>query len=374
MRRVVLLLLLASSLLGCEGAGQPAPATPTPATTGVAVTQPTEAAPTSLPASNASSPRGARESGPLFLVSRDEGWYVAPTGSDIPQRWDGSRLNYVVNVPPSTISYPNIKAISYVSKGSLWLAGSALSVRTPLPQGQKQIALEHWTKDIPLPVGNSSLAGGLNGVAALADNDVWAVGFKYTDAAGNVAPLIVHWDGNELSEVAAPQGSYTQLSAIAMVSKDEGWAVGGNAMLHYSNGKWEAFASHTEDPLLAITMRSATDGWAVGRYANIIHWNGTRWDRVPGPDPATTDLVGVAAVAADEAWVIGYVNKDEASSGTRSNIARILRWDGTRWDDVPADGFDPRFTGISFADKDFGLIVGEAETLRWNGKVWSKVE
>jgi hypothetical protein len=40
--------------------------------------------------------------------------------------------------------------------------------------------------------------------------------------------------------------------------------------------------------------------------ALILHWNGTKWARVPGPHPGTTsDLFAVAAASASNAWAVG---------------------------------------------------------------------
>jgi hypothetical protein len=44
---------------------------------------------------------------------------------------------------------------------------------------------------------------------------------------------------------------------------------------------------------------------AAGRTALLLHWNGTKWARVPGPSPGLGDLTGVAATSASNAWTVG---------------------------------------------------------------------
>src|SRR3954454_23616981 len=57
----------------------------------------------------------------------------------------------------------------------------------------------------------------LRGVAALATNDVWAVG-------GYPTTLIVHWDGTTWSVVSSPPTG-GELNAVAAVAANDIWAV-----------------------------------------------------------------------------------------------------------------------------------------------------
>ena len=69
--------------------------------------------------------------------------------------------------------------------------------------------------------------------------------------------------------------------------------------------------------LLAIAGSSDNDIWAVGwfdennsRHNLALHWNGLAWERVPVPDvvpDATVNgLNGVAAIAPNDVWAVGY--------------------------------------------------------------------
>src|SRR5688572_9972392 len=81
----------------------------------------------------------------------------------------------------------------------------------------------------------------LYGVAAIASDDVWAVG-----AFGNLDieawQLIQHWDGTSWSQVPAPKlATPNELLAVSAVSSDDVWAVGGydsggQALIEHWNG------------------------------------------------------------------------------------------------------------------------------------------
>jgi hypothetical protein len=83
-------------------------------------------------------------------------------------------------------------------------------------------------------------------------------------------------------------------------------------------------------------VTSKTNAWAVGKIADrilILHWNGTKWARVPAPDPAgatSAVLAGVSAVSASTAWAVGQADYP-------NNVRDLLieRWNGTRWTPVP---------------------------------------
>ena len=80
----------------------------------------------------------------------------------------------------------------------------------------------------------------------------------------------------------------------------------------------------------AVSAVSPLDAWAVGDSQTggslIEHWDGTGWSVVEHPVPSGTHTFwGVSALAANDAWVSGYVN---ASTGIQPLVEH---WDGAAW-------------------------------------------
>src|SRR5262249_59326794 len=77
-----------------------------------------------------------------------------------------------------------------------------------------------------VPSRNAASASYLEGVAAAAANDVWAVGYSYLN--GVASTLIEHWDGTSWSIVASPSpGTQANvLNDVAVSPTGDVWAVG----------------------------------------------------------------------------------------------------------------------------------------------------
>src|SRR6059058_2781047 len=90
--------------------------------------------------------------------------------------------------------------------------------------------------------------------------------------------------------------------------------------------------SATANSLSSVSAVSGSDAWAAGYYSNsagvrktlILRWDGTAWTQAPSPSPGSGDsqLRGVSAVSARDAWAVG-----DAGDG----VPLILRWNGTTW-------------------------------------------
>ena len=95
----------------------------------------------------------------------------------------------------------------------------------------------------------------LNAVAALASNDVWAVGYDES----LLQTLTLHWDGSSWRVVTSPSvgtdGSV--LTDVTAIAPNDVWAVG------YSGSYFSAF--------LTLTM----------------HWDGSAWNIVASLNPSS---------------------------------------------------------------------------------------
>jgi hypothetical protein len=241
----------------------------------------------------------------------------------------------------------------------------------------------------------------LHSVSALSENDVWAVGVSYNAERTRGSTLIEHWNGLQWSVVPSPNPSATinLLDAVAAVATNNVWAVGFAAntpnsilIMHWNGVSWRV----TPNPVTNMTLTnladlavvSANDIWAVGtgrigdEDATVtIHWNGSVWSLVPSPNvgpEVDNTLMGVAAVASNNVWAVGT---QQPTSLTDSHTL-ILHWSGSAWSIVPSpnDGGNTvanhllAATAVS-ATNVWAVGYSEFGTLseHWNGSRWSVV-
>lgn len=242
-----------------------------------------------------------------------------------------------------------------------------------------------------------------NGIATLAANDVWAVG--YYDSATTSAQQTVteHWNGSHWALVASPNtGQESALQGVAASSATTAWAVGhsvdniggpSHALIEQWNGtSWNIAPNPTapsESELLGVTISSPNNVWAVGDYTTssgtstlIEQWDGTSWSVVPDPNPVSpaSTLSAVAHVeGTNQIWAVGFYY----AKHNRKTL--IERWDGTSWRIIasPDPGSDNELEGVTTISAHDIWAVGFsysatnalASTLteHWNGSQWSVV-
>ena len=209
--------------------------------------------------------------------------------------------------------------------------------------------------------------GDLSGVAALAADDVWAVGGYGQGAPGRT--LIEHWDGTAWTVVPSPnKGPFpNSLSAVTAIAPDDVWAVGTwftkafddrTLTLHWDGTSWHRVPSPNAGPasaandLVSVSAIATDDVWAVGSrglHTLTMHWDGTSWSIVPSPTPGgLADLAAVIAVGPDDVWAAG------GSVDRQVNAGRTLveHWDGMGWTVVESANKGPsdnHLWGISAA-------------------------
>ena len=191
---------------------------------------------------------------------------------------------------------------------------------------------------VPSPVINGSV---LLGAAAIAHNDIWAVGVV-RDSSGTASTLAEHFDGTSWSVVPTPV---------------------------------------VNDPLVAVAGSASNDVWAVGSQTNvgdsptpfIAHWNGTSWSIIESPNlPTNSFLTGVTAPASNNAWVVGH------TFGAANGL--VEHWDGTRWSIVSRPAFTDVVAFAISADSStdvwaFGVsnVTGGPEALHFDGTNWTAI-
>ena len=256
----------------------------------------------------------------------------------------------------------------------------------------------HWNglawERVPVPDVVPDRINALNGVAAIAPNDVWAVGYAVDLSYQTVT---MHWDGKAWQVVPSPNltrpGSYNALNAVVAISSNNVWAVGGAPiglgvygralLMHWDGSAWQLFPEPPEvvnwytTNRFGVAARASNDVWAVGEFA-AWHWDGSTWS-VPS-EFSGYNLFGASANGST-LWTAGT---NPGHPTTHSYIpaspnAQFLN--GTTWQTtspVHNPAIDTGFYSIKVLSPSNVWAVGFVDkfvlTERWNGSQWTRVE
>jgi len=174
--------------------------------------------------------------------------------------------------------------------------------------------VEHWDGNIWKVLTSPNLGTGpnqLNGVVAVANNDVWAAGFWVSVAPPQEAPrqtLLEHWDGTKWRVVKSPNTGHgqfqsNQLYGMTAASSKNVWAYGSAFLADGSNQQ----------------------------QTLVLHWNGAKWIITPSPSPKKSNfmsdvLFGGVVTRNGNLYIVG--SQDDAPTpilGTLVLHARVGR-------------------------------------------------
>lgn len=274
-------------------------------------------------------------------------WRDQPTGAGpLAMRWNGAVWG-VMDLPATSHlgTMPQTAAVATSANGDVWILGD---VTTTYPTYNLPLVLR-WRGgawDVvetvtlrPQTVYPFAARGGrllaADGVAA---DDIWAVGQAagFGDAGATSAPLAVHWDGANWTEVDVPRvaNRHHELSAVVAIAPDDAWAVGDyrnvadafrGVTYHWDGSSWSHVVSPVEAMSGGLEDVAATgpdDVWALGNGDSgvvVMHWDGDDWSLVA---PPANSGGSIAAVGPDDVWVSGWNGH--------------WHWDGAAWTEVPA--------------------------------------
>lgn len=169
-------------------------------------------------------------------------------------------------------------------------------------------------------------------------------GAVVTEAAALPEP--VRW-------VVMPSPTQEDLFAVDMVSDTNGWIAGARGtLLRFDGANWIPHALPVTLTLTALSMASSADGWAVGQDATqtrILRWNGSVWNDVAtGPDLSQPALTAVSAAPTGAVWVTGGTTYSfDGSPCGPTNLSCPYDgayswpsyWNGATFTGTNADGF-----------------------------------
>jgi len=323
----------------------------------------------------------------VAVPSASQAWAVGTTTDSrgathaLIEHWNGSAWS---TLPVPRLRSSSLLSVRSASSTSAWSVGTVLNARH-----QERALILHWNGKVwaqqPSPNPGTSFDK-LDGVRIVSPASAWAVG-TYSSGGPRFRSLILHWNGTAWKQVNSPNPCLgNQLAAVAATSGSNAWAVGlaSNAalavglgtrmqlaasadprtfILHWNGRTWSQAASPSPgafDFLEAVGATSATNAWAVGstgprgtEQTLILHWNGRTWRQVASPNldgSGKTDLHGVTATSATNAWAVG--------SG-QDGPAFILRWDGHRWQPGPALVLNTNLNGVAASSAGNAWAVGD---------------
>ena len=275
----------------------------------------------------------------VTIISPDDVWAVS---LDV-EHWDG--------VAWTQVSSPNpdfLLSVDGVSSDDVWAVGYSDSTDP---------YIQHWDGSAWNRVSVSGPGTAFNDlfdIDARSSDDVWAVGqFGNTFSLGH--PLVLHYDGSQWSTISAPDPAAhgSGLQGVAAIASDDAWAVGGRSPAltlteHWDGVAWTVVKSPnatSQDALTAVSAISSRDVWAVGTSDGNTttlteHWNGAKWIVVPSPD-GDEALFNVVAISHGDVW----------ATSADAFPTLVEHWDGSAWEiaDVPAREGDNeiRLSGIA---------------------------
>jgi hypothetical protein len=330
-------------------------------------------------------------------VSATDAWAVGSAGDrTLYEHWDGAGWT-AVNGP--SLPLGRLTSVSAASSQDVWALGGDLGRK-----GWGRTLMAHWdgsrwsTVSTPSPGGKDESL--LDGLSALSVDDAWAVG-NYNAGHYRSDTLVEHWDGSTWTQVPSPSPGRrfgSSLTSVDAVSASDVWAVGASGgpgddesdtlIEHWDGTRWTRVPS--PDPvqnnqLLGITATSPTDAWAVGYDLGqsgietlVEHWNGTRWSVVGGHAVALGQLDGVSSSGPHDIWAVG-------ESDARVDKTVILHGDGSTWQRVaspdPGGTLGSGLSGVSSVSPTSSVAVGSFSTSKktydvltahWNGSGWSQ--
>jgi hypothetical protein len=317
-----------------------------------------------------------------------------------------------------------LNAVAALSKSDAWAVG----FQNDNNINESRTLTLHWDgvswRDIrspnpgsPASCGDSNTGNDLTSIATVSANDVWAAGFSFTCTNFNLVPMTIHWDGQRWKVVRTPAlgtNGNSSLNGLVALAPDNIYAVGyqsasNGAVLtlieHWDGKKWTVVPSPNRSPtgnlLSAVSANSRTDIWAVGVSVDqpttsvqtlVEHFDGMRWRVVPSPNPLPKAflnqnvLSSVRTVSANDVTAVGLLR----DAGQQRELTLVERWNGKKWSVIPSPNQSDvpgslntltSVTAVSATDiyavGFFGdaATSGQDETLveHFNGKKWSIV-
>jgi hypothetical protein len=198
------------------------------------------------------------------------------------EHWDGTRWSVTANVPRQVSESNDLHGITAISPTDIWAVGQFDQGGTS-PKSQLLMHFDgvSWSLSHPAQIAPGESNAFPVAVTANSSTDVWAVGgtgVTNADGVTSQQPFSMHWDGTQWSEVAtetpAQISSGFSFFSVAAMSQNDVWAVGGNAgngiIEHWNGSRWTTAgtpALGVASLLGGVAKSGASTLWAVGEHS-----------------------------------------------------------------------------------------------------------
>ena len=311
-----------------------------------------------------------------------------------------AKCGFKIATSPDPTANNSLGSVSGSSTADVWAVGYAVS-----PSGASVTLGLHWNGKAWTnePTQNPGVQDVLRGVADVPPTDVWAVGVNFLASGGNQG-LIEQWNGKAWTVVTAPTlpNEDIYLNGVTAIAADDVWAAGGEfnnsgvqtpVTMHFNGKKWSIVnlpaVGQYGTTLVQIVGTSPTDAWAIGDswtssqhndYATLAeHWNGKKWSVVATPNTSGIDNVfnSAVAISAKDVWAIGdYWNGSIFQTLTE-------HYNGAKWSIIASPNLGTGGNGLyattALSTKAVWAVgqvygtSGAAKTfgIKWNGAKWT---
>ena len=271
-----------------------------------------------------SSPRPAVDSElrDVDASSASNAWAVGFTSgassAALLQRWNGTSWTTVPGPSGSGI----LLGVKTLSTSNAWVVGSRSTVGSFDSMAARWNGTS-WTP-VATPPGRPARqpARAIDGTSS---SDLWAVGQAGGGDYQVSQPIILRWNGSAWSAVATPAAIDATLEGVVALASNDVWAVGRE---FNRDLLWRAVGAALERPeleqvaapavlgagLSAVTALSPTRVYAVGGSL-VLRWNGSSWTRESIPSSASS-LWDAAALGPSTVWAAGQRTRTNGASGT----------------------------------------------------------
>lgn len=186
-------------------------------------------------------------------------------------------------------------------------------------------------------------------VAALAEDDIWAVG---TENNGRSNAHLLHYDGTKWKREPLPEalGDSPYPPLLEEVGEEALWlrpqtlrdGSANNRWAAWDGTRWSAAAAPPSGNVGDFEAAGPDDIWALDGEQTAQHWDGARWTATRLPY-RTSDL---AVVGPGDVWAVGSRTTGPGThlegSGEGYSQPASMHWDGTSWKavDTPQARFE----------------------------------